>query len=725
MQRTRWVLLAVVCLGAVEVLAANPVGTAFHYQGRLHDAGDPADGLYDMRFSLWDGPDAMAGFLGEVTLDDVTVTGGYFRASLDFGLNVFDGEERWLEVAVGPLDSSDPEDLTVLSPRQRLAPVPYALYAADAPAPQPPWVLLHEGAEPVVWAENAGEGRGLFGSSVQGCGVHGMSASSHGVYGTGSKGVYGLQIDSGNYGYLGSSDFGAYGRFNNGNWGALGVSNAGVFGETSLADVAGVFGSSPFGYGVRGASASKYGVYGTGVQGVRGEHPNSGNYGYLGHSDYGVYGRFNTGNWGALGTGNAGVFGQAEVADVPGVFGSSPFGYGVRGASASKYGVYGTGVQGVRGEHPDSGNYGYLGHSDHGVYGRFNNGNWGALGTGNAGVFGQAEVADLPGVFGSSPFGYGVRGASASKYGIYGTGAVGVYAENPSSGNKVALAGSSYLLDARTADNSIGAVLGAYKTGLSTFSYVPGGRGVFTVGEVGVDAMGDVMTGYGVKAQGYYGVHAESTEGFAGYFDGAVRIIGYRWNPATTDGDFSIGDGAHWFKIGVAVGGGGAGDVRLRSQGGTNRLILGSGTEDVMTVVNGGVGIRTLTPAADAALDVHGPIYQRGAKLHADYVFEEGYRLESIEEHAAWMWTHRHLPAIPQARTDPDGTDVVEVGAHRRGIVEELEKAHIYIEQLNRRNAELAAQNQILTERMNRLERLVQKLAAEDSPVRPFEEGGR
>lgn len=612
--------------------------TAFTYQGRLHVEGDPAEGPHDVQFQLFD--DAAAGSQVGATCeaDGLDIKNGYFTVTLDFGADAFDGSSRWLQVSVRPTTSTNPADYVPLLPRQAITPAPYAMYAANGPSPKLPLVLLHDGDEAVVWAENGAAGQGLFGSSVQGFGVHGMSASQYGIYGTGSKGVYGLHLDSGNFGYLGSSDFGVYGRFNNGNYGALGVSNAGVFGETNGADISGVFGSSPFGYGVRGASASRYGVYGTGAYGVRGEHPNSGNFGYLGSSDFGVYGRFN-------------------------------------------------------------------------------NENWGALGLSFAGVYGETQVQDAPAILGSSPFGYGVHGASATRYGVYGTGAIGVYAEHPSSGNYVALAGKDYLVDARNSSNSIAAVLGAYKTGVSTYSYVPGGYGVHAVGECGVFAMGDSLTGYGVKANGYYGVHAESTEGFAGYFDGAVRIIGYRWNPATTNGDFSIGDGAYWFKIGVAVGGGGAGDVRLRSQGGTNRLILGSGTEDVMTVVNGGVGIRTLNPAPDAALDVQGPIYQRGTKLHADYVFEAGYPLESIEEHAEIMWAQKHLPAIPAARRDEMGQEIIEVGAHQRGIVEELEKAHIYIEQLGKQNKELAEQNSDLTERLTRLENLVDRLSAEREAI--------
>ena len=39
-------------------LAAQPLGTAFTYQGRLQDGGAPANGPYDFRFMLFDGPAA-------------------------------------------------------------------------------------------------------------------------------------------------------------------------------------------------------------------------------------------------------------------------------------------------------------------------------------------------------------------------------------------------------------------------------------------------------------------------------------------------------------------------------------------------------------------------------------------------------------------------------------------------------------------------------------------
>ncbi len=53
------------------------------------------------------------------------------------------------------------------------------------------------------------------------------------------------------------------------------------------------------------------------------------------------------------------------------------------------------------------------------------------------------------------------------------------------------------------------------------------------------------------------------------------------------------------------------------------------------------------------------------------------------------MWKNKHLVAIPKAKVDEQGQEIVEVGAHRKGIVEELEKAHIYISQLEERLAKL------------------------------------
>jgi len=78
-----------------------------------------------------------------------------------------------------------------------------------------------------------------------------------------------------------------------------------------------------------------------------------------------------------------------------------------------------------------------------------------------------------------------------------------------------------------------------------------------------------------------------------------------------------------------------------------------------------------------------GAIIHRTTQIHADYVFEPGYKLESIEEHAAAMVSEKHLSGIPSPQTDEKGHIVVNYGSMMRGLLEELEKAHIYIARIS------------------------------------------
>ena len=100
------VLFAVVlCFGSVGL--ADPFGTAFTYQGQLVDANHAANSLYDFQFKLFDANSA-GNQLG-ITIDkpNVYVIDGYFTVKLDYG-NVFDGNNRWLEIGVRPSEQSDP-----------------------------------------------------------------------------------------------------------------------------------------------------------------------------------------------------------------------------------------------------------------------------------------------------------------------------------------------------------------------------------------------------------------------------------------------------------------------------------------------------------------------------------------------------------------------------------------------------------------------------------------
>ncbi len=101
-----------------------------------------------------------------------------------------------------------------------------------------------------------------------------------------------------------------------------------------------------------------------------------------------------------------------------------------------------------------------------------------------------------------------------------------------------------------------------------------------------------------------------------------LHISGGEWDLTNTEGDFKIGNSAMRLKIGVALGGGGAGDARIRAQGGTSRLMIGSGTDDTVTIVGGRVGIENLTPAA--TLDVTGDIKASGGISAATAVLNGG-----------------------------------------------------------------------------------------------------
>jgi hypothetical protein len=171
------------------------------------------------------------------------------------------------------------------------------------------------------------------------------------------------------------------------------------------------------------------------------------------------------------------------------------------------------------------------------------------------------------------------------------------------------------------------------------------------------------------------------------YLDDAEMEVQSTYGKATLFIDGTTGNNEVQFQVNGTYKG------ALGYNSSSNYLYLYQGGNVVLK--NGNLGVGTLTP--NGRLDVNGAIYQRGGLIHADYVFEDDYELESIDEHASFMWREKHLPAITRATRDEEGREVVEVGAHRRGIVEELEKAHIYIEELqNRLNALERTMNQIL-----------------------------
>src|SRR5437016_1282625 len=82
--------------------AALAQSAAFTYQGKLTDAGNPANGTYDFQFTLFDAASGGTQEGSTVTVTNVTVAAGIFTAQLDFGAcpTCFNGARRFLEISV-------------------------------------------------------------------------------------------------------------------------------------------------------------------------------------------------------------------------------------------------------------------------------------------------------------------------------------------------------------------------------------------------------------------------------------------------------------------------------------------------------------------------------------------------------------------------------------------------------------------------------------------------
>lgn len=316
--------------GLVAVAMASVVNAqSFTYQGYLRDGGLPANGTYSIRFRLFNtasGGTALA-TVGPVS---VTVANGLFTRELNFG-DVWDGSDRWMEIRV---------DTTVLSPRVKINPSPYALTAFNAlglqgrqvsnAAPAAGQVLKWNGS---AWAP-AADLRDAFW----------QASGTHIFYNTGNVGIgtnnplhklhvatdspdlvaiagYHTATEGVTYGgVFESNSTNGHGVYASAN--SLTGTNYGVFGHSISTAGTGVFGFADAGngstVGVAGQSLSTGGI---GVWGV--VTADSG-------TTYG--GRFDNGS-----TSGTGVFGWAAA--------SSGTIYGVHGQSSSSsgYGVYSTG----------------------------------------------------------------------------------------------------------------------------------------------------------------------------------------------------------------------------------------------------------------------------------------------------------------------------------------------------------------------------------------------
>jgi hypothetical protein len=188
-----------------------PASSAFTYQGRLTDDGALADGSYDLRFILYNSAAGGSQVGSTVNRNNVSVSDGFFAVTLNFGPAAFDGNPRWLEVAIRPGGSD--ASYTVLNPRQPITAAPYAIHAHTAgsfslPAemegtvenPDVLWLIEQHGTgigvqvtrtseaaspSPAILGINGATGPAVQGSSNAdgGFGIYGLATGDDGIGG--------------------------------------------------------------------------------------------------------------------------------------------------------------------------------------------------------------------------------------------------------------------------------------------------------------------------------------------------------------------------------------------------------------------------------------------------------------------------------------------------------------------------------------------------------------
>lgn len=445
------VVTGTLLLGSVMVAHATYEST-FLYQGRLQESGVPVDGTVSLLFGLYEVD--WGGYpLAVNTRENVVVNDGVFTVDLDFGSTYFDGRPLWLEISVeqdpntwvamsprqpirpGPyaMHSFAGGDGTCLW-SQNGAHVYYDSGNVGIGTTSPGMPLSVRAATSTVISvqqESTTTGTGITvdTSGSNGVGVVGRSNSGSG-YTFGVIGYAyspdGIAVRGANGAATGEA-IGVEGRTSSDDGVAIkGRATAtsgltyGVHGEVASPDGIGVYGEAPAGgSAVRGTSGTNNGELANEIAGVYGSSQNG--HGVKGYSlnDWAIFGSIPNGSTetavvGAITLSN----GAVQWVPESGVCGSSEDGYGVSGRVDGGYAVYGT--------HDDTGNFGYLATPNSGAYGETaNSSSYGVHGkaTGNYvssnGVYGQAT---------GSTYGIGVRGSVSNSLGC------GVYGYNDGGG---------------------------------------------------------------------------------------------------------------------------------------------------------------------------------------------------------------------------------------------------------------------------------------------------
>lgn len=574
----------VVLLIAATVLcqtATADVPRTMSYQGFLTDGGGAVvpDGSYSLTFRIYSAPMGGSPLLTET--QTVAISDGGFSAIIGdvVPLDLVFDAPLWLGVSV----DGDPE----LTPRIELAGAPYAMRAAVADSLEGmenwsdgDWQV--SGNNVYRLAGNVGIGTSSPSEKLQVAGtVHSTSggfrfpdgsfqttAASGGggltlpysgsvatsgdafkVTNTGSGiGIVGSHGSSGNFGYLGGPVNAVRGESNV-------ISGAGVYAKHNAGGNA-VHANSPTGAGIEASTGSGWGVWassgegvsvhaltsiGTAITAERGD----GKTAEICGVDYGVYAEHPGGTNAYLAGPVNGLRAETSVGSGAAVYArhygsgnavhaNSPLGVGIEASTGSGWGMWASSTEGV---------------SVHALT--------------SAGTAIMAERGD---------------GKSAE---ICGTD-YAVYAEHPS-GTNAYLAGPVNGIRAETSIGSGAAVYARhYGTGNAVHANSPNGTGIEA----------STGSGAGVWASSSTGdaIHAITSSGYAGYFEGPVRMDGFRLTTGPSNGHVLTSDSS------------GNGTWQPASGGADSDWVIAG--SNMYSGVSGYVGVGVSTPAAK--LDVNG-----------------------------------------------------------------------------------------------------------------------